>query len=1135
MLAALTLPMSERDDEQRPEAAGGSFRARGKKKVDAVESAPARAPAPEPTTNDAPEAPARRHRIRGALLFALGATATFVLMSNEEPVPRGVLIGLAGVLLATIGLLDLTGLLAASAHARKELAAAIDWRETSLAALPGEPAALAPIVTVPLAVALFLAIALAGGVERLPVAILAGLACLAPSAIRRPMLLVFTIASAIVLPCLGIYGLWDPWETHYGEVAREILARDDWISLWWAQEDWFWSKPILIFWLEALSMSALGVDFRPDAHPAHPEWAIRLPHYLLTIGALLSVYALVQRGFGRRAGVIAALVLCTMPYFFLLSHQAITDMPFVSTMTMAMCMLGLAILERPEREVRRYRFGPVLLSAQHALLGALSLVAIPQMILLATRNVTLVTGGFAWHRDRFWFGSAGNAGNPGNAEMREVTPVFDDIVAQPMAQSILWLAGFLFLVWRLRRERRAQSLFMCAFYFFCALSFMAKGIAGFMLPGLVALLWLVATRRWDLLLEGRLRVASGIVVLMTIGLPWYVAMYIRHGQGFTDRLLVHDHINRLTAGVHGDTGSIEYFLEQLGVGLFPWIGLAPIAIGSWIVLTCRRAGAAATEAARQALPVRTAGAPAAERRGGASASAAGAGGSGTVRDAEPGRDPSAAPPASHGADVEGPEPAAGDHDSSEQKPAGAPQSSGDLRTAGAPQSSGDLRTAGAPQTSCAPPPAGAPLPADDSAPAPSGAPEWSAPASKTFGLGAPEVGASIAASVAAPSPSARDPRSPEAQREILALVGLWGTAAFVLFSAMTTKFHHYIFPAVPACGMLVGIALDRLFGPRSDLTRVSLRGLGATLLAGLAPVPIAVGIAGFWGDVRGVVPEGVSENRMREWALAHPWPPVHCVLLIALGIALAAAAFRLLRTACDPGESGREPGALRRASAAATSGLFAAPAILGLVGRDLSWVTSARPHGYERLIHLFVYNYGRPWPPHFDYRPILTGFAITAGLVIGLAALPIVRQVALRAFFGLAVAFAVWCLDVYMIDLSPHWSQRELLDRYYEERGGPHEPLIAWQMNWKGENFYSGNRVYAFVDLDNRRLQEWVRQHPGQRVWFLLEHSRLASLRGVLRGAQVQPITDERLDNKFVLVRVDLPPREGPHATQPTH
>ena len=56
-----------------------------------------------------------------------------------------------------------------------------------------------------------------------------------------------TVAALLYLPRLGSYSLWDPWETHYGEVAREILARNDWISTWWAQDGWFWSKPILDF------------------------------------------------------------------------------------------------------------------------------------------------------------------------------------------------------------------------------------------------------------------------------------------------------------------------------------------------------------------------------------------------------------------------------------------------------------------------------------------------------------------------------------------------------------------------------------------------------------------------------------------------------------------------------------------------------------------------------------------------------------------------------------------------------------------------------------------------------------------------------------------------------------------------
>ena len=51
---------------------------------------------------------------------------------------------------------------------------------------------------------------------------------------------VVVAAAALYFPFMGSYSLWDPWETHYGEVAREMLSRDDWISLWWAQDGWFW-------------------------------------------------------------------------------------------------------------------------------------------------------------------------------------------------------------------------------------------------------------------------------------------------------------------------------------------------------------------------------------------------------------------------------------------------------------------------------------------------------------------------------------------------------------------------------------------------------------------------------------------------------------------------------------------------------------------------------------------------------------------------------------------------------------------------------------------------------------------------------------------------------------------------------
>ncbi len=897
------------------------------------------------------------------MLLVVPLVLLFLIMAYHEQVPRGPLWGILLTLAATLGFADVMGVLRVSSLSPADREKAIDWRKTWLAPIDREPMVLAPIVTIPLGIAIAVAGALQPSWAALPGFMLAAILVLAPAAIRRPGLLVFVVGAGIVLPMLGAYGLWDPWETHYGEVAREMLSRDDWISTWWAHEEWFFSKPVFIFWIEALSMGALGVNFHPhgmlpgpNGGMLHPEWAVRFPHFLLSMGALVAVYTLVSRVWGKRQGALAAIVIATLPHFFMLSHQAITDMPFVSTMTMAMCMFGLAASESPDREVRIYRFGPFAVSARTLALGLLFAMCVPQTLYLASRNVTLVTGGFSWHHDSFLFGSGGgNAGNPGNPAPRTVEPYLQGLGAEPLAQALYWTLGLVLVLWVFRREKRAQSLAMLGFYVFCAMSFMAKGLLGFALPGLVALLFLIAARRWDLLVEGRLRVAVGIVVVLVAGWPWYVAMFIRHGTAFTDRLLIHDHFNRLAAGVHGDNSTIEYFFEQLGYGLFPWIALAPLAVAAWIRFGTHRKG------------------------------------------------------------------------------------------------------------------------------------------------------------------SNDDPRA-DAQRDVMMIVGLWGTSAFVLFSAMQTKFHHYIFPAVPAAGILVGLAIDPLIG--EEPAELPKRVLG-TLAAVVAPILAVLGVAGWWGDPRGLVP--LDEPHPADWVLAHPWPSGLVAALLGGGVVLAGLAWWTLRPEKREDPSSSE-GWL------ASVALFAAPALVALVGRDLAWSTESHPWGEERLIHLFVYNYQRPWPPNFDYRPILTGFAIVAATTIGLAAIRELRPVMIRAFLGTALALAVWSLDFYLVDLAPHWGQREIVEAYYRERE-PGEQIIAWQMNWKGENFYTGNGVLTFVDLDTRPLTEWTSHHPGERVFFLLEHSRVGSLRSTLHGATVTNVTDELVDNKFVLVVAQLPGVRGSAAT----
>ena len=45
--------------------------------------------------------------------------------------------------------------------------------------------------------------------------------------------LVILLALAVLVPGIWRYSLVDPWETHYGEVARVMLADHDWVHTDW--------------------------------------------------------------------------------------------------------------------------------------------------------------------------------------------------------------------------------------------------------------------------------------------------------------------------------------------------------------------------------------------------------------------------------------------------------------------------------------------------------------------------------------------------------------------------------------------------------------------------------------------------------------------------------------------------------------------------------------------------------------------------------------------------------------------------------------------------------------------------------------------------------------------------------------
>jgi hypothetical protein len=83
-------------------------------------------------------------------------------------------------------------------------------------------------------------------------------------------------------------------------------------------------------------------------------------------------------------------------------------------------------------------------------------------------------------------------------------------------------------------------------------------------------------------------------------------------------------------------------------------------------------------------------------------------------------------------------------------------------------------------------------------------------------------------------------------------------------------------------------------------------------------------------------------------------------------------------------------------------------------------------------------------------------------------------------------------------------------------------------MYWRGENFYTQNEIYegpasertVFLgDKNAENLKEFLTKHPGKRMWFLIERSRLDGLKGILPES-VRPtvkVVNEN-NNKFYLL-----------------
>jgi 4-amino-4-deoxy-L-arabinose transferase-like glycosyltransferase len=169
------------------------------------------------------------------------------------------------------------------------------------------------------------------------------------SAERRLTIGFCALAALLYLPWLGATGFWDPWEPHYGEVAREMIARGDYLHPWW-ESSWFFSKPALDLWLMVPGMLAVNTNGPDRWIGVFTEWGVRLPYAAITAMGAVLLFIMADRLLGRRSAVIGTVAILTSPLFVFLARQAVPDPIFVGLLEAAMACLMIVMLDDGEEQ-----------------------------------------------------------------------------------------------------------------------------------------------------------------------------------------------------------------------------------------------------------------------------------------------------------------------------------------------------------------------------------------------------------------------------------------------------------------------------------------------------------------------------------------------------------------------------------------------------------------------------------------------------------------------------------------------------------------------------------------------------------------------------------------------------------------
>ncbi|MEK6743782.1 MAG: glycosyltransferase family 39 protein [Nitrospirota bacterium] len=188
----------------------------------------------------------------------------------------------------------------------------------------------------------------------------------------RDLIILIALTALFFGLFLGSRPLSVPDEGRYVEIPREMVVTGDYLTPRLNGVKYF-EKPPLFYWFEAVLVKLLGLS----------EWSVRLGPALFALFGCFTVYYAGSRMFGRRTGLLSAIVLATSVLYYALSRLITLDMPVAVLLTASLLSFLLGTRE-PEGATRRLFFwGFYACAALATMTKGLIGIVFPGMIIFA--------------------------------------------------------------------------------------------------------------------------------------------------------------------------------------------------------------------------------------------------------------------------------------------------------------------------------------------------------------------------------------------------------------------------------------------------------------------------------------------------------------------------------------------------------------------------------------------------------------------------------------------------------------------------------------------------------------------------------------------------------------------------------